>query len=95
MGGHRERMERPVRTGMEYRARLSTQERARLERWESKATARVIHPVHGTVVVPHHSNLAAVMNAAEVWGCDWTELRDAAVLRSELGDIPAHMPHLI
>lgn len=50
MGRYREYMERPVKTGMEHRARLSTQERSRLERWESKATARVIHLCMGPLL---------------------------------------------
>ena len=60
---YRERMERPVRTGMEYRTRRSPAERTRLERWEVKTLAKVVHPARGTVVVPHRSNLAALMNA--------------------------------
>ena len=92
---YRERMERPVRTGMEYRARRSPAERTRLERWEVKALAKVVHPARGTVVVPHRSNLAALMNAAEVWGCSWMEIRDAKVLAADPGAVPVHMPHII
>ena len=66
---YRERMERPVRTGMEYRTRRSPAERTRLERWQTPGLAKVVHPTRGTVVVPHRYNLAALMNAAEVWGC--------------------------
>ena len=70
-------------------------ERSRLERWEPKALARVTHPDHGSVVVPHRSNLAAVMNAAEVWGCDWLEITNATVYAAEPGAVPATMPYII
>lgn len=70
-------------------------ERSRRERWEPKSLARVTHPNHGSVVVPHRSNLAAVMNAAEVWGCDWMEITDATVYAAEPGAVPASMPYII
>ena len=89
---YRERMEWPVRTGTEYRARFSPKERTRLERWEVKTLAKVVHPTRGTVVVPHRSNLAALMNAAEVWGCSWTEIRDAKVWAADPGAVPVKMP---
>lgn len=92
---YRERMERPVRTGMEYRARCSPAERTRLERWQTPGLAKVVHPTRGTVVVPHGSNFAALLNAAEVWGCDWTEIRDAEVWRAGAEDKPVPMPHII
>lgn len=44
----------------------AAKERSRTYRWSAKGAARVSHPDHGTVVVPHHSNFAAIMNAAEV-----------------------------
>lgn len=69
--------------------------RARKSRWSAPARARVVHPARGTVVVPHSSNLAAVMNAAEVWGCDWAEITDAQVWTAELGDVPVKMPYII
>lgn len=92
---YRERMERPVRTGMEYRTRRSPAERTRLERWQTPGLAKVVHPMRGTVVVPHRSNLAALMNAAEVWGCSWMEIRDAKVWAADPGAVPAPMPHII
>ena len=92
---YRERMERPVRTGMEYCATRSHVERARLGRWGAKSMAKVVHPTRGTVVVPHHSNLAALMNAAEVWGCSWMEIRDAKVWAADPGAAPVPMPHII
>ena len=38
-----------------------------------------MHPKYGAVVVPHRSNYAALLNAAEYWGCEWTDIRDAEV----------------
>ena len=70
-------------------------ERSRRERWDSKSLARVTLPNLGSVVVPHRSNLAAVMNAAEVWGCDWMEITDATVYVAEPGAVPASMPYII
>ena len=53
--------------------------RARELRWSAKGRARVVHPKYGSIVVPHHSNLAAIQNAAEYWGCDWSGITDAEV----------------
>lgn len=75
-----------------FRVRPGTEERARLERWSAKGTARVTHPERGTVVVPCSSNLTAIMNAAEVWRCDWMELRGAEVRAAEPGDVAAVGP---
>lgn len=69
--------------------------RTRECRWKAPARARVVHPDYGAVVVPHCSNLAAVMNAAEVWRCEWTEIMDAQVWRAEPGDVPVKMPFSI
>ena len=80
---------------MEYRARRSPAERTRLESWQTPGLAKVAHPTRGTVVVPHRSNLAALMNAAEVWGCSWMEIRDAKVLAADPGAVPVPMPHII
>ncbi len=79
------------------RARILTdaEKRAREHRWNVPGRSRVSHPAHGTVVVPHSSNLAAILNAAEVWRCDWTEITDAQVWAAEPGDIPAKMPYII
>lgn len=84
-----------------YRERLSPEitrkifnDRARSDRWRVKTMARVIHPGHGTVVVPCPSKFAAILNAAEVWGCDWTEITDAEVWAAEPGDVPASMPRI-
>lgn len=77
-----------------FRVRPGTEERARLERWRAKGTARVTHPTRGTVVVPCSSLLTAIMNAAEVWRCDWMELRDAEVRSPEPGDVAVKMPYI-
>lgn len=53
--------------------------RSREERWRVRGRARVVHPKYGAVVVPHRSNYAALLNAAEYWGCEWTDIRDAEV----------------
>ena len=73
----------------------SVTERARRERWQASGCARVVSRKYGTVVVPHGSNFAALLNAAEVWGCDWTEIRDAEVWRADKEERPVPMPHLI
>lgn len=52
----------------------------------------MVHPKYGEVVVPHSSNLAAVMNAAEYWGCDWSSITDAKVWLAEPEDGPVVMP---
>lgn len=53
--------------------------RAREERWRVRGRARVVHPKYGAVVVLHRSNYSALLNAAEYWGCEWTDIRDAEV----------------
>ena len=70
-------------------------ERSRLERWAAHGNARVIHPIRGTVVVPCRSKFAAILCAAEVWGCRWTEIDDAGVWLAEPGDQVAKMPYII
>lgn len=73
----------------------TVKQRARANCWKATGRARVTHPAHGTVVVPHSSRLSAIMNAAEVWRCDWAEITDAQVWAAEPGDIPAKMPYII
>lgn len=67
-------------------------ERTRAERWNARGRSRVVHPKYGEVVVPHSSNLAAVMNAAEYWGCDWSSITDAKVWLAGPGDGPVALP---
>lgn len=55
----------------------------------------MVHPDHGTVVVPHSSNLSAIMNAAEVWRCDWATITNAKVMVAEPGDVAVKMPYII
>ena len=78
-----------------YRLLKSAEERERESRWTAPGRARVVHPVYGTVVVPHASNLAAVMCAAEVWRCDWAKITDAQVWAAEHGDVAVKMPYII
>lgn len=73
--------------------RAAAERRERVHRWQAPGRARVIHPAHGSVVVPHSSNLAALLYAAEVWGCDWTEIRDAEVWAAP-GEKTVPMPTL-
>ena len=40
---------------------------------------RVTHPARGEIVVPGASPFAAILCAAEAWGCDWMEIREARV----------------
>ena len=48
-------------------------------RVRSAGGSEVGHPKYGAVVVPHRSNYSALLNAAEYWGCEWTDIRDAEV----------------
>lgn len=68
------------------------QERERRNRWNAPGRARVTHPRHGSVIVPHSSNFAAIQNAAEYWKCDWPEITDAEVQRVESGAGPVVRP---
>lgn len=45
-------------------------------------------------MVPHCSNLAAILNAAEVWGCNWVEILDAQVWAAQ-GEQAAPCLHYI
>ena len=53
--------------------------RARHQRSRVRGRPRVEQPKYGAVVVPHRSNYSALLNAAEYWGCEWTDIRDAEV----------------
>lgn len=86
-------MERRVSNEAAYRRDAA--ERSRNQRWSAGGVARVTHPAYGTVVVPHHSNLAAVMNAAEVWGCKWSDILDAEVWQAAPDEQPVKMPYII
>ena len=67
-------------------------QRSLMERWNAKGRSCVVHPERGAVVVPHSSNLTALLNAAEYWGCDWLEIRDAEVRIAKPEDGPAVKP---
>lgn len=95
MGMYGERLGRGVTRKAARKYETSVTERARRERWQARGCARVVSRKYGTVVVPHGSNFAALLNAAEVWGCDWTEIRDAEVWRTDKEEKPVPMPHLI
>ena len=108
MGMYGERLGRGVTREAARKYETSVMERARRERWRdlhsfptrrssdlAGGCARVVSRKYGTVVVPHGSNFAALLNAAEVWGCDWTEIRDAEVWRAGAEDKPVPMPHII
>ena len=70
----------------------SAEERARFHRWQVPGRSRVVHPAHESVVVPHASNLAAIMNAAEVWQCDWVTILDAEVWAADPEEPVAKVP---
>lgn len=74
----------------EHQANAKEQERRR--RWSATGTARVSHPGHKSVVVPCSSKLTAIMNAAEVWGCCWYDVRDAQVWATGEGEKPVKLP---
>lgn len=95
MGMYGERLGRGVTREAARKYETSVTERARRERWQASGCARVVSRKYGTVVVPHGSNFAALLNAAEVWGCDWTEILDAEVWRAGAEDKPVPMPHII
>ena len=88
-------MGRGIEPAERFRILARAKKRERENRWNAPGKATVVHLAHGTVVVPHSSNLAAIMNAAEVWRCDWAEIMDAEVWAAEPGDVPAKMPYII
>ena len=95
MGMYGERLGRGVTREAARKYETSVTERARRERWQARGCARVVSRKYGTVVVPHGSNFAALLNAAEVWGCDWTEIRDAEVWAVEKDERAVPIPRLI
>lgn len=78
--------------GSGEQARRAAENRARTHRWQAPGRSRVVHPAHGSVVVPHVSNFAAILNAAEVWGCDWVKILDAEVWAADPSEPAAKMP---
>lgn len=76
-------------TELNYEAHQAAIQREREQRWSAPARAKIEHPKYGVVVVPHYSNFAAVLNAAEYWGCDWLEIINVRVWRAEPEDGPA------
>ena len=63
---------------MDLRNNERAKELARERRWTAPGKSRVEHPEYGSVIVPHCSNLAAIENAAEFWGCDLMEIISTA-----------------
>ena len=53
--------------------------RDRVYRWTAVGRGKVTHPAYGPVIVPHTSNFAAIMCAAEVWGVHWFDVLHATV----------------
>lgn len=66
----------------------------RLCRWNAPGRAQVLHPLHGTVIVPCSSPYSALLNAAEIWRCSWLDIRDAEVRAARPGEVPAAMPQV-
>ena len=62
-----------------FRVRPGTEERARRDRWSAAVEVRVKHRKYGEAVVPYASGFAALLCAADVWRCDWMEIRDAEI----------------
>ena len=69
----------------------AARERSHTNLW-SGPPARVTHPTYGTVIVPHISKFGALLCAAEVWGCDWLDIRDAEIWGAEPGEKSVPMP---
>ena len=65
MGMYGERLGRGVTREAARKYETSVTERARRERWQASGCARVVSRKYGTVVVPHGSNFAALLNAEE------------------------------
>ena len=61
-----------------YLRNLAAEELARERRWSYPGKSCVVHPKYGSVIVPHGSNLSAIENAAEYWGCDVSEVISTA-----------------
>lgn len=69
-------------------------ERNILYRWNAPGISKVIHPAYGEIIVPHCSNLGALQCAADVWGCDWTDIRGAERLWVPPDTKPVPMPDI-
>lgn len=66
-------------TPWDYETHQAATQREREQRWNAPCRAKVVHPKYGSIIVPHCSNFAAILNAAEYWGCDWLEVINAEV----------------
>lgn len=67
----------------EKRVKERCRKLARRNRWGFKGKVRVVHPKYGEVIMPGASPYAAILCAAEAWGCDSSEIMDARVLAFE------------
>jgi len=56
--------------------RIVLAQRARDLRWAAKCRVTLRHPDFGSIEVPHGSNFAALLCAAEAWGVDWMRIRE-------------------
>lgn len=70
----------------------SPAESARARRWMAPGRAKVVHPKHGSVIVPCTSKLTAIENAAEYWRTSWPEIHDAGVWAVEPDEGPLRLP---
>lgn len=80
---------RPFQTDRQWR---DATERSMAFSWSAKIYSKVTHPKYGSVVVPHRSSFSAITCAAEVWGCDWSEVLDATVTWPDPGDKITNRP---
>ena len=95
MGMYGERLGRGVTREAARKYETSVTERARRERWQASGCARVVSRKYGTVVVPHGSNFAPLLNAAGGWGCDRAEKPEAEGGRGGQGGKPGPLAHPI
>lgn len=69
--------------------------RERRIRWSAPGKSRVTHRDHGALIVPHSSNLSAILCAADIWQCDWCDILDAKVELCDQSLPPTKTPFTI
>ncbi len=74
------------------RRREAGKRRGFRHRWSAPTIAQVVDPVRGIIIVPCRSKYAALLCAAEAWGCRWTELDGAQVMCAQVGDVAVRPP---
>lgn len=62
-----------------WRRYLGGYRRGKKERWAFPVKALVRHPKYGEIQVPGASKYAAILCAAEQWGCKFLDIHDAEV----------------